>query len=525
MKIIGLFIGVLLHTANILPALAIDTKGWGEAALNAVVRIRAVTCPHIDCKVINPKEKTATGFLYRNANGNVGILTALHAVAGTTKQYYQFTALNKFEIETKIIAIDTENDLALLAIDADGYDIAPLENNGKNIENLESILVIGHTNGAPTPLASIGNVRPINGMTTLEELLRVDYRIELNNIGFPSTKTKVYSIQNILQPGDSGAPIFSLNGDLLAVANGGLPDSNGVISWAIPIEATANLVDVSTPKLFSLSPKTVSSITSSLSYSSQIDRVYNAEKSFRNEKIYVKPQLDIVLRLDMKQGALSNYRDILKKSDYYYNTDTSKPFGSVPIEYASDYFPGKEKAIDNDDIITLLQNIKFELECFGFADFRLITTTPGIIDEKEPLLQLSIQFDDVRNWLKNNNMKLSSSEIFNSHLLNLYTTDSIVINGAASYMKIKKKNNKMYQLLGGACRLNLDGEKDNKSQMELALELGISLIRLHLSDYLVFDLWNASLLPRLDGSNRSDLWALFPVVVNSSGEDQNGIFK
>src|SRR5262245_49822994 len=94
-----------------------DIKGWGPAARRAVALVSFLSCPPALCANLqDPRPRNGTGFLFQDAGGRVGVLTAYHVVAGEGRITYQFRAAGEAPYESSVIALDPTHDLALLEL-------------------------------------------------------------------------------------------------------------------------------------------------------------------------------------------------------------------------------------------------------------------------------------------------------------------------------------------------------------------------------------------------------------------------
>lgn len=192
-----------------------------------------------------PYDRELTGF---RVKGLKGIVTALHGVAdisdsgkitaksddrGTPPLYEPF----------QIIQIDKERDLALLSSekfetlidnrekgDSQGYAIEekPIWN------DYQQLTIIGHPYGIDTYTATLKLGTP--RLELLSSLVTAEVGNLFHDRQSPSLKNEVLKIEDVIVSGYSGAPLFNQNGNVVAVANGGLEHGFAKICWAIPAQ-------------------------------------------------------------------------------------------------------------------------------------------------------------------------------------------------------------------------------------------------------------------------------------------------
>ena len=211
-----------------------------------------------DCAA-GPKSRTQTGFRVR---GRKGVITALHGIAGCATVKAQSKQGPILSNTLSASEIDIENDLVFLTSDElkagsdDGLSLATND----SFTPLQSVKVTGH----PYGIASITTqlilrdppVRP------LRDLLTEDALSALSTRQSPAPNISVLSVQGAIVPGNSGAPVFNSNNEVVGVANGGLFGGTTDITWAIPLQrvqwrAVSQALNASVRQLGNMNPNSL----------------------------------------------------------------------------------------------------------------------------------------------------------------------------------------------------------------------------------------------------------------------------
>jgi len=159
----------------------------------------------IPSKFYNPKTYISTqskfkgngsGFLI-NASGYLA--TNYHVIEGATEI---FTEIDGTDYKCKLIAIDKENDLAIIkVIDKNSFPVYS-SINSNNTETGSEIFVLGF----PYAISLLGN-----------EIKLTDGKIS-SQTGFQG-QSKTYQISAPIQPGNSGGPLFNSEGDIIGIVS------------------------------------------------------------------------------------------------------------------------------------------------------------------------------------------------------------------------------------------------------------------------------------------------------------------
>ncbi|WP_162255927.1 MULTISPECIES: trypsin-like peptidase domain-containing protein [unclassified Ensifer] len=207
--------------------------------------------------------RVASGFTWQRASD---VITSFHVVAGADSISVEFggasgeTSSESSGIvvrEARIKSIDVEGDLVLLEV-VNPPDWAAWFDRTVAPSPGEPIWLAGFpeaTSGLRSVRLWLSDIAP----KTLKPGLNQGARDDLERLGFPSVNLPVLHVQGPLLHGDSGSPIFDVNGALAAVGNGGLRDGAAQLGWGIPAERVLSLRDRS--EAFSINKDALSTIS------------------------------------------------------------------------------------------------------------------------------------------------------------------------------------------------------------------------------------------------------------------------
>src|SRR5277367_4465230 len=188
-----------------------------EAIKKAVVRIDATGCPD--------KGRRATGFFWRQSSW---VVTALHAVNGCTILNVHSEKAGKGG-PAHIVKVLRKQDLVLLEVDAiPSTTLLPSATASPELG--DTLQAIGYRLGIPAMDNTTVHLRA--GGRTLGEIVTPDVKSELRQLGSPDPDIEIDSLESHLEPGISGAPIVNSQGQVVAIADGGLEHGIGGDSWA-----------------------------------------------------------------------------------------------------------------------------------------------------------------------------------------------------------------------------------------------------------------------------------------------------
>jgi S1-C subfamily serine protease len=169
---------------------------------------------------------TGTGFVI---DGDGHILTNYHVVAGASQVSVGFS--DERTAEAELLGTDASNDLALLKVDPDDADLAPLE--------------LGDSSTAQVgdPVIAIGNPFGLDRTLTTGVVSALQREIRAPN-GF--TIQHVIQTDASINPGNSGGPLLDAAGRVIGInsqiATGGTSSGNVGIGFAVPINTAKRLL-------------------------------------------------------------------------------------------------------------------------------------------------------------------------------------------------------------------------------------------------------------------------------------------
>lgn len=180
--------------------------------------------------------RVASGFAWRSPDR---VVTALHVVIGAENILVEAAGTRIEATPARIIAQDKEGDLALLALDrplSSGKAFATTAIPAPGV----ALWVIGYpleVTGMRSARLNLSDIAP----STLAGALDANARIDLADLGFPSTSLAVLHVEGSLLPGDSGSPIINSFGEVVGIGNGGLQRGTVGLGWGIPSNRLHNI--------------------------------------------------------------------------------------------------------------------------------------------------------------------------------------------------------------------------------------------------------------------------------------------
>lgn len=214
---------VLTWIAGVMHNPALAQRTADQEAAKSVVRIDCIT---------DSGEKKATGFVWPKRGYAV---TALHAVAGCNSLRVHSEATGTPASASVVRALKIA-DLALIHLDNDmGLEATIHQEQAPNTR--DNFFIWGY------PLVAVKLLdKPISfaggldaGITSLGEAFQSDQLDKLFDVqDYPKRETQILRVNTTIQPGHSGAPIFSEGGRVVAIADGGLLDGWRGVNWSIP---------------------------------------------------------------------------------------------------------------------------------------------------------------------------------------------------------------------------------------------------------------------------------------------------
>lgn len=202
-----------------------------ESARTSVVKITtSYSVRNTNSGRMERRVGTGTGFCWKD---DMHIITALHVVAGVSEITVQNSAGRKSG--ATIVRVLLEADLALLELNNNlGLVPLKLEHVNPNLGNRFTIWGFPHAvfkmQDNEVRLSRSLEEKPI-----LDHLINGDnLKYELQKQKYPSPNAQILKIASIIQPGQSGAPLFTSDGKVVGVADGGLRGGTALINWAMP---------------------------------------------------------------------------------------------------------------------------------------------------------------------------------------------------------------------------------------------------------------------------------------------------
>ena len=168
---------------------------------------------------------TGTGFALKNGY----IVTNNHVVEGASNILVQGINGNSIEYKAEVVAVDKNNDLALIRINDyrfDGFGSIPYSIKETLCDVGSDVFVLGY------PLTSY-----------MGEEIKLTNGIISSRSGYQGDIT-TYQISAPVQPGNSGGPMFDKNGNVVGVVNAGIPGAENV-GYAIKTSYLCNLINSS----------------------------------------------------------------------------------------------------------------------------------------------------------------------------------------------------------------------------------------------------------------------------------------
>jgi|GEM_PF-1681653 len=190
----------------------------------------------ITCRV-GDKEWLGTGFAWEKGTE---VVTALHVVAGCQSIEVYSEGLKKTTTASTRSAL-VQSDLALLEL-AESIGLEPLGVTDQVLPDKPHTIW-----GYPLEVRTMQGdelrfSRVLKPNSTLEDVMsEKKYRETLGAAGYPGLKAAILRVGSTIQPGHSGAPIFTPDGHVVGIGDGGLYEGIKSINWAIPTASLKTL--------------------------------------------------------------------------------------------------------------------------------------------------------------------------------------------------------------------------------------------------------------------------------------------
>lgn len=229
---------------------------WQSDALKAVARVVSEHCSG-QCGGRNATRRVGTGFLARlPAFGSDPVLiTALHVVAGSNLITADFTESDTHRpTVATVLGVDKGADVVVLGLSS-LPEAHPLVL-GERDSNDWTATVYGYAEGGQALISDQGKIK-LKGVSHLSQLPGFSrWSAQIDELGYPDKDLLIVSTENMMQPGHSGAPVFSPSGKVIGMAHGGIRGAGSQWSWMIPterlVQAKRDPVDVATLKAMTI---------------------------------------------------------------------------------------------------------------------------------------------------------------------------------------------------------------------------------------------------------------------------------
>ena len=171
-------------------------------------------------------ESTGSGFV---VDGDGVILTNAHVISDATKVTVQFA--DKQVVDAKVLGRDESTDLAVLKVDPDGLELAPLElGSSKDVQVGDPTIAIGNPFGLERTLTT-GVVSATKRTIQAPDGFQIDGVIQTDAA---------------INPGNSGGPLLDAAGRVIGINSqietGGGGGGNVGIGFAVPIDTAKRIL-------------------------------------------------------------------------------------------------------------------------------------------------------------------------------------------------------------------------------------------------------------------------------------------
>lgn len=186
---------------------------------------------HITARVINvsfffgptPSEGTGSGFVYDDQGH---IVTNYHVIEGAETIEVKFS--DDFEIPARVVGIDPQNDLAVLALETIPGNLTPVTlGSSADVHVGQRAIAIGNPFGLDRTLT-----------TGVISALGRPLRTEDGNLIFDVIQTDA-----AINPGNSGGPLLNSRGQVIGINTAIRQDAEG-IGFAVPVDTVKRIVPV-----------------------------------------------------------------------------------------------------------------------------------------------------------------------------------------------------------------------------------------------------------------------------------------
>lgn len=211
---------LLALVGSLVPAASSAAESTAASVMPSVVKVHARRCGGID--------RSATGFIW---GARSQVVTSMHVVVGCAdiSVYFERPGASRAATVRRVLR---RADLALLTVE-DAPAVSPLPIASQRVADDAEVFAVGYYLDIPT--ANRKSLRLGFAGRRLRDIIPPSVRRELEQLGFPDVNLEVINLEGHLLPGMSGAPIVNAQGQVVAIADGGLEAGAAGASWGIPI--------------------------------------------------------------------------------------------------------------------------------------------------------------------------------------------------------------------------------------------------------------------------------------------------
>ncbi|MGO7171155.1 serine protease [Rhizobium leguminosarum] len=495
------------------PCNAQTVPTWQNDALKSLVRIVSQKC-FGPCQ--KPEEdrwvRTGSGFVTSlpNFDGPV-IVTALHLVAGADRITYEFAEVEAKRVEADLIATDRYNDVAILALD-NAAGRLPLELT-TSLPQSNQVIVYGYKQGAQFAMSDQGRLK-LRGPTALRQVPIGENAINaIAKLGYPDLDMTIVPLEEAVNPGDSGAPVFDYEGRVVGMAEGGLPSSAAQLSWMVPSSS-----------LLGIAAKGAATEANYDAAGSAdfFDAFYTFSEKRSVTKIGLRPSVKFTLGWRADFEPLSSYQirvNALVSPDYKVLDKFPKGvLGSSIFPRDSEFFPRPTEGI-----YPLLTSASLQIICYRAQVFDKILLQ-GSRDLPQSDIYLKVPISDFKD--AEGGVSLSYDWNGPGPSLVIISSNGLVSYkpGYGRYARHPDINN-IEDLYGGACNVSVVGKdyelsSDQTQRLTKELRFGAVCLDIFFTDQSYTPVSFASYLPLGKELSDGEIWGFIPSIETNGTVDQ-----
>jgi len=508
-----------------------QTLSWQHNTLPSIARIQSRLCRGA-CRN-NPDAglvRVGTGFL-TNIEGfdEPVIVTALHVIAGANNIQYHFTEYSQEKpVNTTVVGVDLDADMVLLKVKRPHkHQIRPLSFGDHSLAE-RKIYIFGHKIGSFSLISDDGRIK-LKAPDRFGDLplTKNDFKL-IEEVGYPDKLLEIAVVEEALNSGDSGGPVFDTNGLVIGMVQGGIPSSAAQIAWMIPsrrIKKFRNwMVDI----------KKLKKYTVRHAYSAY-RAFYSADQDDRTP-FGTDPKIKFAFTWQMIQKPLKEYAkrlDALASRSIHWLSERKRQgkYGRN-ISHDEEYFPASSTEPENcffepDNIHCLSSKLREKalIETFDDLVIKVICYRESVFYEilaskkqiyRQADLKIEFPVTDFVQRIKKGEIGIdydwngpSASEFY------LYSHGFLSYGQRQGKYQRHPDINYIEDLFGGACLLYLDAKTDDREdeiqELNRMLRYEAACLHLVLADNTHTPIALTSYLPISDNVARGALWGLLPI--------------